>query len=218
MVRSRRLLPVMIATALAGCAAPRFPERADAPSEARHAEYVATLTLPASGDRLTEDERAALRAMPAPHPDGGPAQATLTAPPSGAVRMAEAAETLEAAGAATATLIDPAARALTISAPRYSALSNRCADWSGARLAHPLDPLWEFAPKTASLSLGCATAANLSAMIAEPRDLTEPRPAGLADAAAGAGENHDLAAPCRLPFGRDLRLAAPHVGVQQLGR
>ncbi|MFN3616324.1 MAG: hypothetical protein ACK4WC_17435, partial [Rubrimonas sp.] len=73
--------------------------------------------------------------------------------------------------AAVATAADPALAALTVSAPRHHPLPRPCADWSRARLGHPMDAVVGNPVPAEALTIGCASHAALDAMVADPADL-----------------------------------------------
>lgn len=66
---------------------------------------------------------------------------------------------------------------ITISYIRYTAQSTPCGDWSSS--------LGYTASNLPPANFGCATRANLAAMVADPRDLVAPTGIGPSDAARG---------------------------------
>lgn len=187
---ARPLSAFAFAAALAGCGG--FPDPANGPDAAllpyekfpiEVVETVASIELPVAADQyaITEAARSEIRALGAAFREEGAATINILAP-SGASNsvsaIAAAADISRALGQAgvdqSLIRIVPYAADPQIPSPpvvvsymRYEATSPRCGDFSMS-LAQDYN-------NVASPNFGCAYQANMAAMIANPRDLIEPR-------------------------------------------
>jgi len=175
-----RIAAICAAALLAACQGPLNDERQAfmPPSPASIRLEPAVETLAFAGPALAASDRAALARFAGAYARTGSGAITLQAAPEARAAGAEAAAELVAAGI-------PGGRIRTTAGAPGSGVA---LSFMGTKAAKPECANWAFNAATTLRNdampwLGCATAANIAAMVADPRDLVTPRAMDPADGA-----------------------------------
>jgi hypothetical protein len=153
-------------------------------AEAESIQIDGSLRISAAGGPIGEGLDARVQALAANRGRVGVAQGLVTTPRPG-IRANSVAQSLTMQGVAPIIVVEPEATDLEITV--FRSLPVGCPDWANARLATALDPV---SPNrnpypAQALPMGCHLDVALDAMVADPRDLTDP-PARMSPAHAAA--------------------------------
>ncbi|MCE9650604.1 MAG: CpaD family pilus assembly protein [Parvibaculum sp.] len=190
--RALRLLPFAAVLALAGCGGFNGANEASYDASYTHPisvqPDVPTLTVVSRGGGLSDEDRRAIAAFATAYKERGHGPLTVSTPSGSANTtvamntLVEVRDLLAEKGVPAANISYTPYRASSTSADapivlsykRYVAAASPCGDWS---TDYAYDPENVTPP-----NFGCATQANLAAMIADPADLIAPRDQTPADA------------------------------------
>jgi type IV pilus biogenesis protein CpaD/CtpE len=199
----RLTTPFLLAAAMsvAGCTGPTFNAPGTPVGEADTVTvdgYLAISAAPASLDAGTAER---IRVMASERGPVGVARGLVTAPgPSD--RVNGVVQALSMGGVEPVVMLEPEATEIEVTV--FRTVNEGCPDWASARIRYATDTIgWNRNPYPAdALPLGCTLNTSLDAMVANPRDLTDPPthtgPASAA-ALAATSERYRTTGPRALP-------------------
>lgn len=197
----RPTLLCLAAIALAACTSPAMRERGKPVAEADAIQIDGSMRIGAAGGAIGQSLDARVQALAANRGRIGVAQGLVTTPRPG-IRANSVAQSLTMQGVSPIIVVEPEATDLEITV--FRTVPAGCPDWANARLATALDPvLPNRNPYPArNLPMGCHFDVALDAMVANPRDLTDPSPSMSPAHAAALGlamERYRTTGPRPLP-------------------
>jgi type IV pilus biogenesis protein CpaD/CtpE len=174
MMTARHIAMLIVAAlTLGACAGPTLNPPSTPTAAADTVQVDGFMRLSATGNPLGLNGSRDVQAFAARRGRVGVAQGLITAPRPGA-QVDSVSQALQMQGVKPVVMIEPEADALELTL--FRTVPAGCPDWANARITTALDTVTRHRnPYPADgLGLGCSLNTALDAMVANPRDLTDP--------------------------------------------